>query len=96
VSGGDAPPKTAGVLLLSGPTTASIPLGAGCRIYLDLPSIAIAAAFPVPKPDWTLPFFIPNSASLNGVRADMQALLLPTAAPFGFDLTNGVFLTLGN
>jgi len=96
VSGGNAPPKTAGVLLLSAPTTASLALGAGCRIYVDPASIALAAGFLVAKPDWTLPFFLPNDASLHGVRADLQALMGPTAAPLGFELTNGVLLTLGN
>jgi len=39
---------------------------------------------------------IPNETALKGLFLAMQAFVLPTDAPVGFDVTNAVFEVLGN
>ena len=66
----------------------------GCDSFVDLaqPWLALGT-FAVTKPAWTLPFAVPNLASLRGVTVASQAWFVTSS---GVQATNGVALTLGN
>ena len=45
---------------------------------------------------WNLSPSVPNSTALTGATIALQLALGPTSTPLGFDLSNGLLLTLGN
>ncbi len=90
-------PFAGGALFASTPPAGSIPLGAGCMIYLDL-----ATYFPLFDPiatnasgAWSVGIVLPYDAGLFGFQVALQGALYPTAGPLGIDLTNGVLATVG-
>ncbi len=83
-----------GVVRLAAPTG----VGNGCSLYvsLSLPHVLLFLHADA-QGRWTLPVTVPNNAALQGALFPMQAAFGPTPnAPFNLDLTNGLFLTLGN
>ncbi len=82
------------LLMLGLPGKNPLPLAQGENLYLD-PAGGLFWAGPVPGGSirWT----VPNDPALAGVRLGAQGMVFPTGVPpLGLDLTNGVFLTLGN
>lgn len=86
-----ASPSTAGLLYVSPPPAASLPLPQGCTVEVDLglaqPVLPFATnAFGA----WeaTVPL-VPPSVPQELV---LQALLLPSPTPIGFELSNGILL----
>lgn len=46
-------------------------------------------------PQWTTTLAIPNVPQLAGTRLVLQCAHVPTSAPAGFDLSNGLAIRLG-
>jgi len=93
--GGDAAPNTAGVLMIGLPTPRPISLTPGCTVFFDLFAGAVPVVFRPGGATWSFGLPIPSAPGLLGAQAVLQVFLLPTAAPLGLDLTNGVHLRLG-
>jgi ELWxxDGT repeat protein len=94
----DALPATPALVFL-GPDAAPQHLASGCTLYTDLLSPELVATGVTDATGaWIsgdLP--IPADPQLQGATGVLQALLLPTAgAPAGFQLSNGVFIGLGD
>ena len=88
--------SSAGLLLISTRALPSIALRAGCRIFLALPNLTVLASFPVTNGKWSLPLFIPNQKSLLGLQVAVQSFHPNSSSALGFDLSNGLLLSLGN
>ncbi len=72
-----------------------IAAGAGCFLYLD-PYGPLALLPVVPSTSrWVTQLDVPAVASLTGDSVVLQAVQGPTGAPLGFDVSNGVLLTMG-
>ena len=57
-----------------------------------------AELFPLaadPTGAWGVAVFLPADGNLVGLQVALQIVLVPTAGPFGLDLSNGLYLTLG-
>jgi hypothetical protein len=94
VAGGT--PNAVGGIYFSAIPAAPLAVGSGCTAYLDLASFA--ELFPIGMNGagaWSLGVVVPNLPPLAGTQVALQAVLLPTAGPLGFDLTNGVYATIG-
>jgi hypothetical protein len=95
LSGTQALPGSAGVLFLGLPAPRSFPvLSDVCRWYLAPPMFFLGAVG-VTTSTWSSTLPIPNDASLIGALVRVQGVFVPTDAPNGFDVTNGVNLHLG-
>ena len=94
VVGRQALPGTVGALLLGAPV-APVSLGRGCFLHLDPPTLATLSLFVAQGSDWNVSVPVPGSPALIGVRVTLQAVLGPTTAALGIDVTNAVVLTLG-
>ena len=89
-------PNAAGLLYASGIPAAPYPLGAGCEVQVDLATaIAISPVATDGVGFWGLGVFIPFDLILVGNQFVLQSALYPTSGPLGFDLSNGVNVTLG-
>ena len=89
-------PNAAGFLYGSGVPVAPSPLGSGCEVQVD-PSSAIPLS-PVmtnSSGTWSLGLFFPQDPNLVGLQAALQVALFSTSGPLGFDLTNGLLITVG-
>lgn len=76
--------------------THSLYLGQLCWSHVDIQRWHThLAVFVTNKADWQVAFPIPNDARLIGLHAALQTWYLPTSSPLRFDLSNGVWLTLG-
>jgi hypothetical protein len=95
VSGEGAASGQSGALLLGLPVPA-LRLGGGCYLYLHAATAQVLAPFAPVAGSWSLPVPVPAVPALAGLRFGLQALLAPSAAPLGFDLTNAVVGTLGS
>ncbi|MEM7203709.1 MAG: ELWxxDGT repeat protein [Planctomycetota bacterium] len=87
-------PGTAGALLL-GPPSSAVAVGSGCSLYLNPAGLATLAPIVASSSAWAVSVRLPTTPELTGVRTSLQAILGPTPAPLGADLTNAVFWTLG-
>jgi ELWxxDGT repeat protein len=95
LSGHDAMPLSAGIVLLGLEGAAPIPLGFGCRLYLAPSPLITLLAVGIGGSSWSVGLPIPNDASLIGGKAALQTLMAPTDGGLGFDLTNGLRLVFG-
>ena len=85
-----------GVLILGFPKPPPVDLGHGCEGWLN-------AALPFVTVPWlqqsgtthTISAPVPNAPELLGLFLGMQAFVLPTDAPNGFDVTNAVLEVFG-
>lgn len=74
-------------------------LASGCTLYADLGSLELVTAGVCDASgSWAAaPVAIPADAALQGATGVLQALVVPSSgAPAGFQLSNGVFLGLGD
>ena len=89
-------PNAAGFLYGGGVPVAPYPLGSGCEVQVDLPSAI--PFFPVMTNStgaWSMGLLIPPDPNLVGVQAALQVALFSTSGPLGFDLSNGLIVTVG-
>jgi len=89
-------PNAAGFVYGGGVPVAPYPLGSGCEVQLD-PSSAISLV-PVMTNStgaWSMGLPIPSDSNLVGVQAALQVALFSTPGPLGFDLSNGLIVTVG-
>jgi hypothetical protein len=90
-----ATPNASGFLYASAPTSATT-VSPGCIVRVDL-----ATAVPVLPVtanaigSWTTTTPVPFVPALAGAQLALQIALLGTPSPPGFDLTNGLLITLG-
>lgn len=87
-------PRRQGVLLFS--ALPSLPAGFGdCLLFLD-PATATANFMlrTDASGDWALRFVVPNEQSLIGANTAIQAALEQPSSRRGFDLSNGVYVTV--
>jgi hypothetical protein len=90
-------PNAAGFVYGLGIPGAPSPLGSGCVAEID-PGTAISL-FPVTTDGagaWGMGLMIPPNHSLVGIQAALQAALFNTSGPLGFDLSNGLIVTIGS
>jgi probable HAF family extracellular repeat protein len=91
-----AQPGLAAEIFLSNIPAAPLPLGGGCVAYVDIANmIPLFSLVTDPAGSWQTTMTIPNAPFLIGVQLAFQAVLYPTSGPFGADLTNGLFATIG-
>ena len=89
-------PNAAGFLYGGGVPVAPYPLGSGCEVQVDLSSAV--PFFPVMTDNtgtWAIALLIPPDPNLVGVQAALQVALFSTSGPLGFDLSNGLIVTVG-
>ena len=89
-------PNAAGFLYGGGVPVAPYPLGSGCEVQVDLPSAI--PFFPVMTDStgtWSNALLIPPDHNLVGAQAALQIALFSTSGPLGFDLSNGLIVTVG-
>jgi ELWxxDGT repeat protein len=67
-----------------------------CVAYIELSSASIVSLFPTNTPTWTWTLPLPNVSALEGISIGAQAFFGPSANTAGFEVSNGVYLTLGN
>ncbi len=92
---GLAPPDH-GVVGVSLPPVAAVPLGAGVVLCLDLGSaLPLAAIAPDPSGAWSLTLVLPSLPALVGLDLVLQPLFAPSAHPAGYDAGPAAWLTLG-
>ena len=88
-------PSNVGVLLISRRAVPSLPISATCTTMLSPGMLTVLSGFNIKNRNWTLPLFIPNLTSLIGLKVMAQAFLPSTSSPLGFELSNGLLMTLG-
>jgi hypothetical protein len=89
-------PNATGFVYGLGIPAAPYQLGYGCVAEID-PGTAISL-FPVTTNSagaWGMGLMIPPNHSLVGIQAALQVALFNTAGPLGFDLSNGLIVTIG-
>lgn len=93
LSTGDFPLTASPVfVMMSQPTLATIPLGWGCTLYLDLASLFELMVLP---PNYQVEFLIPDDPVLAGVSFNLQAFSFDSTAPLGIVLSSGRAVGLG-
>ena len=93
---GEHAPGNSGILLLSTRAGTTLQLPMGCRTSLAPGNLMALSTFTVKNGNWMLPLFIPNQTNLIGLKLVTQAFLPTTTSPLGFELSNGLLLSLGN
>lgn len=92
----NAAPGVTGTLYLSTVPASSWAIGNACVVYISLASyVPLFAVQTSGSGAWSGVFGVPFDPALVGLQFAMQGKLGPTASPFGFDLTNGVLVTVG-
>ncbi len=84
------------VLLGAKPDRPGSIAGTNCWVYFDPRSFDALLTFPATSSSWTRGLPLPADPGLKGLTAVIQAAWGPTTTPLFADLTNGVFLTLGD
>ena len=64
-------------------------------LFVDPASFIIARSWTAMGPTVRVPLQVPNIAALRGVTLAMQAVVGPSTAPIGVDLSNGLAITSG-
>ena len=68
----------------------------GCTSWIDFPlPFAYLTTFKVTSTSWSFALTIPKKSSYAGLSVTTQAWYLHTDSKAGWDLTNGVMITLG-
>jgi hypothetical protein len=90
-------PNASGSIYYStGILTGVIWLGSGCMLALDLPTAApLTPVVTDPSGAWALMLLMPSDPNLLGVQVALQGALFGTEGPLGFDLSNGLIVTVG-
>ena len=89
-------PNAAGFLYGGGIPPTPYPLGSGCELQVDLSSfVQFSPAMTDSTGTWRKGLLIPPNPNLVGVQAALQVALLSTSGPLGFDLSNGLIVTVG-
>jgi hypothetical protein len=89
-------PNASGALYFSGVPAFPLAIGGGCTVYLDLASLTfLLPLLTNGSGAWSVTAVVPFAPGLAGAQFVLQGVLLPTAGPLGFDLTNGVLLLVG-
>ena len=89
-------PNAWGFVYGGGVPAAPYPLGSGCFVQVDLASAI--SLFPVATNGggaWGMGLLIPPDPSLVSLQVALQVALFGTAGSFGFDLSNGLIVTIG-
>lgn len=90
------PVPSPGVLLLGSVPNVPTPWVADCTLYVDLATASVAGSFVTDGAGrWIGGLPLPASETLLGVRFAMQALVVATAGPQLYDVSNGVYATIG-
>jgi ELWxxDGT repeat protein len=71
-------------------------LGSDCWLEMEPGTISATGVFPVSAGAVQFLVPVPNLTALTGLRFVLQAAATPTPAPWGWDVTNGVAVTIGN
>jgi ELWxxDGT repeat protein len=95
IDGDGADPGSFGAVFLGISRAASLPLGAGCRAWVDLSLHVTLTPFQVTVPTWKQNLAIPLDPSFTGVTLTAQAFFGGTRSPLGYEGSNGVRLTFG-
>ena len=95
LSGTGASSGRAVVVLVGEPAARPILLAPGCWSYLELSRSVVLTTLAATGNIWTTSVPVPATPSLAGITLGFQALLGPTAAPLGLDLSNGALATFG-
>src|SRR5690606_27945246 len=84
-------------LLASAPPAGPTPFPAAgrCQLDVDAGSAAVLAALPISAARFGRVFPLPDDPALHGLQLVVQAVVGPTNGRLGFDLSNGLLLTLG-
>ncbi len=69
--------------------------GSPCLLHADRATLMTWPALPITAGGVRPPLAVPQDPVLFGTKLVVQSALGPTDAAFGFDLTNGLFVTLG-
>jgi len=94
IVGRDSPAGAVGFLVFSPQPAFATNLGVvGCDAWFDLDNGVLLGT--TTTVDWQLPLPLPMIPQLAGYRIALQAYYVPTFAPLGFDISNGVWATLG-
>ncbi len=80
------------LLMFSGPVSTFLPLGFGCEFWLDPLTVTPLTTIPA---NLDLTFFIDADTSLAGSDFQVQAIALHNPAPYGYVLTNGLYVHIG-
>ena len=89
-------PNAAGFVYGGGIPAAPYQLGSGCVVQVDLGSAV--SFFPVTTNGagaWGMGLLIPPDHNLVGIQAALQIALFNTSGLLGFDLSNGLIVTIG-
>jgi hypothetical protein len=92
-----ATPGTTGFVYASGIPAAPVQLGSGCTVFVDLATLTPIVPVTIAANgqwSWISPTPLPFAPSLVGQTFALQAGVIPTAAPFGVDITNGHYVTI--
>ncbi len=85
------------VLAIGSPLAVGVEVSRGCKGWVDPRKPFILTAWlQATGTTHVAQVPIPNETALKGLFLAMQAFVLPTDAPVGFDVTNAVFEVLGN
>ncbi len=87
-----------GLVFAALPPATAQPIGGGCVVYLPLGTIASWLSIPITTDasgSSALSIPLAGVPTLAGTQVALQAVVLPTSGPLGFDLTNAVVVTLG-
>ncbi len=82
-------------MFVGGSRASPLPLGAGCRVYVDFAVAVSLRPFQATVPTWSQSLAIPLVQSLSGVTLTAQAIFAGTRSPLGYEVSNGVRLTMG-
>lgn len=101
--GQGAPSSQAFLFLSAGLAPVPSPIGGGCLVYLDVPSMlqfVATGSFPLgplptsPSGATSFPLPVPAISGLAGLHIGVQAAIADAVAPAGFTLTNALDLLL--
>jgi hypothetical protein len=89
-------PNATGFLVYSAVPAASISLGFGCSVEVDLGTASPLAPVTTNQAGtWLGSFPLPPDPNLVGLQVALQIALLGTPGPFGLDISNGLIATAG-
>ncbi len=96
MEGTDAYVGSTRFLVMGLPSLSGLTVSTGCTSWVDLtiPHVIFGIS-KMTTSTWSLGLPIPSSTSYAGVQVALQGWYLPTDAPAGWDLTNGLLLTVG-
>jgi hypothetical protein len=94
---GGATPGASGFLVGSPVPLAPLPLGSGCTVQVDIATVAALVPLQTNgSGTWSAGILVPSNPAFAGTQGVLQVVLLGTAGPLGFDLSNGVVIVVGS